>query len=424
MTSLNPVRRVGAQINEAVRQHNPGWTGGQVRDRSIALMEMVGIPSPAWRCRQFPGEFSGGMRQRVMIAIAMANDPDLLIADEPTTALDVTIQAQVMSVLADMRRRTGAAMVLITHDLGLVAENADRIGVMYSGRLAEICPADTIFTEPSHPYTAGLEASLPGLDRDAAELYSIPGNVPDPASRPPGCAFHPRCGLSGGRAICHDAVPALRGTGPAKVAACHFAEETPAWARAQRTALARAAPQAASLPGAATPPPTVLRVEFPGEGVQDTAAFRLQDRDADRAARRDLLHRQGPHAGPGWASPGAASPRSAAPCCACSTRMAATSSSTARRSPSCEAPGCAQAAATFRWSSRTPTRRSIPGCRPMTSSPSRCASTACMRRSGLPRCWTRLGYRTTPARACRRSSPAASGSASPSRAPWHCGRIS
>ena len=237
MTSLNPVRRIGAQIDEAIRLHNAGWTRAQVRDRSIALMEMVGIPNPAWRYRQFPGEFSGGMRQRVMIAIAMANDPDLLIADEPTTALDVTIQAQVMSVLADVRRRTGAAMVLITHDLGLVAETADRIGVMYGGRIVEECPAETVFTLPSHPYTAGLEASLPSLEHDTAVLYSIPGTVPEPHRRPPGCAFHPRCAVSAERALCREERPVLRETGADRKAACHFAEETPGWAQARRDGL-------------------------------------------------------------------------------------------------------------------------------------------------------------------------------------------
>jgi peptide/nickel transport system ATP-binding protein len=240
MTSLNPVRRVGSQIDEAIRLHNPDWNRARIRDRSIALMDMVGIPNPAWRYRQFPNEFSGGMRQRVMIAIAMANDPDLLIADEPTTALDVTIQAQVMGVLADVRRRTGAAMVLITHDLGLVAETADRIAVMYAGRLMEQCPADTIFTAPSHPYTAGLEASLPDLEHESAALYSIPGNVPDPSQRPPGCPFHPRCAVSAGRARCAEERPAMRPTGAGRLAACHFAEETPDWARARRAEMVQA----------------------------------------------------------------------------------------------------------------------------------------------------------------------------------------
>ncbi|MBV9538341.1 MAG: ABC transporter ATP-binding protein, partial [Acidisphaera sp.] len=160
-----------------------------------------------------------------------------LIADEPTTALDVTIQAQVMSVLADVRRRTGAAMVLITHDLGLVAETADRIAVMYSGRLVEICPADAIFATPSHPYTAGLEASLPSIEQDAAALYSIPGNVPDPGRRPEGCPFHPRCAVSNGRVRCTEELPRLRETWAGRLAACHFAEETPAWAQARREEL-------------------------------------------------------------------------------------------------------------------------------------------------------------------------------------------
>ena len=258
MTSLNPVRRVGAQIDEAVRLHNPGWNRSRIRDRSIALMELVGIPNPAWRYRQFPGEFSGGMRQRVMIAIAMANDPDLLIADEPTTALDVTIQAQVMSVLADVRRRTGAAMVLITHDLGLVAETADRIAVMYSGRLVEICPADAIFATPAHPYTAELEASLPSLEHNAASLYSIPGNVPEPGRRPSGCAFHPRCAVSNGRPRCAGELPRLREADTGRLAACHYAEETPAWAQARRDEPGPRQAAAHAPGGEATP---VLRVD-------------------------------------------------------------------------------------------------------------------------------------------------------------------
>ena len=153
------------------------------------------------------------MRQRVMIAIAMANDPDLLIADEPTTALDVTIQAQVMEVLARIRARTGAAMVLITHDLGLVAESADRVAVMYGGRMMERAGVGATFAEPRHPYTVGLIASLPRLDRSVATLYSIPGQVPNLAKRPPGCVFHPRCGLSNGRAACREQIPAFREIG-------------------------------------------------------------------------------------------------------------------------------------------------------------------------------------------------------------------
>jgi len=232
MTSLNPVLRVGAQIAEAVRLHNPSFSQSQIRNRTVELLGLVGIPDPSRRFDQYPNEFSGGMRQRAMIAIAMANDPDLLIADEPTTALDVTIQAQVLDVLARIRARTGAAMVLITHDLGLVAESANRVAVMYGGRMMERADVDATFSEPRHPYTVGLMSSLPRVDRSVATLYSIPGQVPNLAKRPSGCVFHPRCGLSNDRAPCREEIPAFRKVGSHHRVACHFAEETVQWARA------------------------------------------------------------------------------------------------------------------------------------------------------------------------------------------------
>jgi peptide/nickel transport system ATP-binding protein len=231
MTSLNPVLRVGTQIAEAIWLHNRSTTKAQVKERVIELLDLVGIADPRRRAGQFPNEFSGGMRQRAMIAMAIANEPDLLIADEPTTALDVTIQAQVMDVLASVRQRTGAAMVLITHDLGLIAEVADRVIVMYGGRMMERSSVATTFSEPLHPYTLGLIASLPRIDRDMGKLYSIPGQVPDPSQRPSGCVFHPRCGLSNGRASCSQSIPILRPLAPEHAVACHFAEETPAWGR-------------------------------------------------------------------------------------------------------------------------------------------------------------------------------------------------
>jgi peptide/nickel transport system ATP-binding protein len=238
MTSLNPVLRVGRQIAETVRLHNPQMSKAEVYARVIELLNLVNIPDPERRFQQYPNEFSGGMRQRVMIAIAMANDPDLLIADEPTTALDVTIQAQVMKVLASVRAKTGAAMVLITHDLGLVAETANRVAVMYGGRIMERAPVDPVFGEPRHPYTVGLIASLPRLDRNVAELFSIPGQVPNLANRPTGCVFHPRCALSSGRAPCREELPEFREVGPGHRTACHYAEEVPDWSRKAAATLA------------------------------------------------------------------------------------------------------------------------------------------------------------------------------------------
>jgi peptide/nickel transport system ATP-binding protein len=229
MTSLNPVLRIGSQIGEAIALHQPALSTVKIRNRVVELLELVGIPDAARRARQFPHEFSGGMRQRAMIAMAIANEPELLIADEPTTALDATIQAQVMAVLADARVRTGAAMILITHDLGLVAENANRIAVMYGGRIVEQSDVKRIFTAPRHPYTAGLLASLPRVDERRATLYSIPGQVPDLRDPPGGCFFHPRCGLGQKRNLCTETRPEPRAIEDGHVAACHHAEETPIW---------------------------------------------------------------------------------------------------------------------------------------------------------------------------------------------------
>ena len=229
MTSLNPVLRVGDQIAEILNIHRPDMTRAAVRDRVIELLGLVGVPSPERRYRQYPHEYSGGMRQRAMIAMAIANDPDILIADEPTTALDVTIQAQVMELLLAVRTRTKAAMILITHDLGLVAESADRVAVMYGGRLMEEGPVDEIFSRPGHPYTVGLMASRPRLDVAPEFLYSIPGQPPGLTNRPTGCVFNPRCGLRNGRDICTTSVPPFDPIGRAHGAACHFWRETHGW---------------------------------------------------------------------------------------------------------------------------------------------------------------------------------------------------
>ena len=229
MTSLNPVLTIGDQISEAIKVHNPGTSDDAARARTIELLDLVGVPFAERRVDQYPHEFSGGMRQRGMIAMAIANNPSVLVADEPTTALDVTIQAQIVEVLKTAQRETHAAIVLITHDLGLIAELADRVVVMYAGRVVELGDVFTIFNSPRHPYTVGLMNSLARLDADQARLEPIPGQPPSLISPPPGCAFHPRCTLSQGRAICRTDVPEFRsfdeGGAEAHSSACHFAEE-------------------------------------------------------------------------------------------------------------------------------------------------------------------------------------------------------
>lgn len=224
MTSLNPVMRVGRQITEALRIH--GAARSEARNRAVELLDLVGIPNPRQRYRQFPHELSGGMRQRVVIAIAIANQPSVLIADEPTTALDVTIQAQVLEVLAAGCGAAGASMILVTHDLGVIAEVADRVAVMYGGRIVETGAVETIFEHPRHPYTMGLFTSLPRLDGALEHLQPIPGVPPTLAARPTGCAFHTRCALSGGREPCRDRIPELVSLGGGQSGACHFLAET------------------------------------------------------------------------------------------------------------------------------------------------------------------------------------------------------
>jgi oligopeptide/dipeptide ABC transporter ATP-binding protein len=192
MTSLNPVFTVGDQIAEAVRLHR-GATRAEARSRAIEMLELVGIPDARSRVDAYPHELSGGQRQRVMIAIAISCEPDLLIADEPTTALDVTIQAQILELLSELRARTGMAMILITHDLGVVAETCDRVAVMYAGRIVEEAPAARIFQDPRHPYTQGLLRAVPRLGAGHGALTGIPGSVPSPTAWPTGCRFRPRC---------------------------------------------------------------------------------------------------------------------------------------------------------------------------------------------------------------------------------------
>jgi oligopeptide/dipeptide ABC transporter ATP-binding protein len=217
MTSLNPVYTVGDQIVEALRAHFR-LSRTQARDRAVEMLDRVRIPSPEARVDAFPHEMSGGMRQRVMIAIALACEPKLLIADEPTTALDVTIQAQILELMKDMQRQTGTAILLITHDLGVVAEMADDVAVMYAGQIVESAPVDRLFADPQHPYTIGLLGSVPRIEETRARLATIEGSVPNPAAFPPGCRFAPRCPFAADK--CRAEAPPLRSMGEGHLAAC------------------------------------------------------------------------------------------------------------------------------------------------------------------------------------------------------------
>src|SRR5207302_3336785 len=218
--------KIGHQIAEAIQAHQEGVSDKAAKARTIALLKLVGVPNPDRRYDQYPHEFSGGMRQRAMIAMAIANEPTLLIADEPTTALDVTIQAQILEALKKAQEESHAATILITHDLCLIAELADRVVVMYAGKVVELGDVSTIFASPRHPYTVGLMDSLPRLGGDDDWLRPIPGQPPSLISRPPGCPFHPRCFLSQGRVRCREEEPLLRPIGDsAHLSACHFAEE-------------------------------------------------------------------------------------------------------------------------------------------------------------------------------------------------------
>jgi oligopeptide/dipeptide ABC transporter ATP-binding protein len=206
LTSLNPVMRVGAQIAEAIRAHRQ-VDRSAARQRAIALLGEVGIADPEQRVDSYPHQLSGGMRQRVMIAMALAGEPELLVADEPTTALDVTVQAQILELLDRLRTSRRMAVLLITHDLGIVAGRADRVLVMYAGRIAEMAPTTALFARPAHPYTRGLFASIPRLEGRGGRLPSIRGTVPRPDQWPTGCRFHPRCPVA--IATCHQSQPPL-----------------------------------------------------------------------------------------------------------------------------------------------------------------------------------------------------------------------
>jgi peptide/nickel transport system ATP-binding protein len=226
LTGLNPVFTLGEQIGEVLRAHGPVGRS-EARRRAVELLDRVQIPSAASRVDDHPHQLSGGMRQRVLIAMAIALEPRVLIADEPTTALDVTVQAQVLELLQDLRDETGMAMVLITHDLGLVARHADQVAVMYAGRVAERGSVEEVFEATSHPYTASLFRSVPHLDGDAAaDLAPIEGQPPNPADLPAGCAFEPRCLLGRGRDDCLARRPRLSpASGAGHLAACHHVAE-------------------------------------------------------------------------------------------------------------------------------------------------------------------------------------------------------
>ena len=218
MTSLNPVHSVGRQITEAMRVHDRTASDRALRDAAIAARRQVRIPAPERRFEQYPHELSGGMRQRVMIAMALACRPRLLIADEPTTALDVTVQAQILDLLRNLQAETGMSIILITHDLGVVAEMADEVAVMYAGRVVERCSAASLFNDPQHPYSIGLLGSVPRLDEERDRLLAIDGAVPPPFALPKGCRFNPRCPFV--LEICRSADPPLRDVAHRHHAAC------------------------------------------------------------------------------------------------------------------------------------------------------------------------------------------------------------
>jgi oligopeptide transport system ATP-binding protein len=223
MTSLNPFMRISRQLMEVTELHL-GHTRAQAREHAVAMLDLVGIPDPARRIDDYPHEFSGGMRQRVMIAMALSCKPEVLIADEPTTALDVTIQAQILDLIRTLRRETGTSVILVTHDLGVVAGMADRIVVMYAGKVFETAPTGALFARSGNPYTRGLLLSVPDITAtDQRDLYQIPGAPPDVSDLPPGCPFAPRCARA--EALCRERFPPMVQLADEHSSLCHFAEE-------------------------------------------------------------------------------------------------------------------------------------------------------------------------------------------------------
>jgi oligopeptide/dipeptide ABC transporter ATP-binding protein len=229
MSALNPVQRVGTQIAEALVVHGAARSRRDARPQVRELLERLGLVPAARMARAYPHQLSGGMRQRVMLAMALANRPKVLIADEPTTALDVTTQAQILELLVELQREMGLALVLVTHDLGVVAGLANRVVVMYAGRVVEEGSVDRLFTRSGHPYTRGLLASVPRNTDNGRPLAAIAGSPPDPANIPQGCAFHPRCPIAEDR--CRTTVPQLRTVDDEHRAACHFADQVAAGKR-------------------------------------------------------------------------------------------------------------------------------------------------------------------------------------------------
>jgi oligopeptide/dipeptide ABC transporter ATP-binding protein len=223
LSALNPVFTVGFQIAEQFRVRQ-GLSRKDAKKRAVEMLDQVKIPNARQRVNEFPHQFSGGMRQRVMIAMSLALDPEVLIADEPTTALDVTVQAQIMDLLAELQRERRMGLILITHDLGVVADVADRIAVMYAGRIVEEASVHELYAKPAHPYTIGLLESIPRIDEKGQKLRTIRGLPPNLMRIPSGCPFHPRCHMVQPE-ICVPVVPPLKRLGPSRASACHFAEE-------------------------------------------------------------------------------------------------------------------------------------------------------------------------------------------------------
>ena len=220
MTSLNPIFTIGDQLDEVTFIHTPGATKEMAKARSLEMLELVGIAMPERVYNSFPHELSGGMRQRVMISMALACDPRLIIADEPTTALDVTIQAQILDLLRDLKDRIDGSIMLITHDLGIIAEMADYVVVMYAGRVIEQGTVSEIFHNPMHPYTIGLQKSKPTMDSDSDTLFNIPGNVPNPVNMPNHCFFKERCSQCINK--CSGDYPGMMQVSPTHFVACHL----------------------------------------------------------------------------------------------------------------------------------------------------------------------------------------------------------